>query len=67
VTGRPHRDGAVRYCGRQFTPAELQLIGRLAAALPTRRAIADAVCDALSWRRPDGAEKGHVGGPGHRR
>jgi len=57
VTGRAHRDGAVRYCGRQFTPAELQLVGRLAATLPTRRAIADAVCDALGWRRPDGRRK----------
>jgi len=57
VTGRAHREGAVRYCGREFTPAELQLIGRLAATLPTRRAIADAVCDALGWRRPDGRRK----------
>jgi uncharacterized protein DUF4338 len=47
----------VRYCGREFPQAELELIGRLAATLPTRRAIADAVCDALDWRRPDGRRK----------
>lgn len=49
--------GAVRYCGRTFTPADLETIRALAAALPTRRAIADAVCDALHWRRPDGRRK----------
>jgi len=54
VTGTP---GAVRYCGRTFTPADLEAIRGLAAALPTRRAIADAVCDALDWRRPDGRRK----------
>ena len=57
MTGQPHREGAVRYCGREFPQAELELIGHLAATLPTRRAIADAVCDALHWRRPDGRRK----------
>lgn len=47
----------VRYCGREFSQADLALIGHLAATLPTRRAIADALCDALSWRRPDGRRK----------
>jgi len=57
VTGQPHREAAVRYCGREFTQADLKAIRALAAALPTRRAIADAVCDALDWRRPDGRRK----------
>jgi Domain of unknown function (DUF4338) len=47
----------VRYCGRTFTPDEVNLIRGLAATLPTRAAIADAVCDALDWRRPDGRRK----------
>jgi len=55
VTG--HHPGSAIYCGRDFTPAELDLIRGLAATLPTRRAIADAVCDALPWRRADGARK----------
>ena len=46
-----------RYCGRDFTPAELEEIRSLAASLPTRRAIAGAVCDALGWRRADSARK----------
>jgi Druantia protein DruA len=46
-----------RYCGRDFTPDEIALIATLAATLPTRRAIADAVCDTLPWRRPDGRAK----------
>ena len=55
VTGpRPAR--AV-YCGRAFTPAELGVIRQLAESLPTRRAIADAVCDTLGWRRADGHRK----------
>jgi Druantia protein DruA len=49
--------GPVRYCGREFSPHDLAVIVTLAATLPTRRAIADAVCDALSWRRPDGRPK----------
>lgn len=54
MTGSP---GDVRYCGRTFTPAEIDLVRDLATALPTRRAIADAVCDTLGWRRPDGRSK----------
>ncbi|MGH3610098.1 MAG: Druantia anti-phage system protein DruA, partial [Pseudonocardiaceae bacterium] len=49
--------GPVRYCGRQFSTADLDTITALAGALPTRRAIADAVCDALDWTRPDGRRK----------
>ncbi len=49
--------GPRRYCGRDFTPADLEVIATLAATLPTRRAIADALCDVLGWRRPDGRAK----------
>ena len=48
---------SVRYCGREFSAAELEVIRGLAATLPTRRAIADAACDALLWRRHDGRRK----------
>lgn len=47
----------VRYCGREFSEAEMEVIRTLAATLPTRRAIADAVCDALGWCRHDGRRK----------
>jgi hypothetical protein len=46
-----------RYCGRDFTPAELDIIARLAATLPSRAAISRAVCDALGWITPDGRRK----------
>lgn len=48
---------SVRYCGRDFSDDEVALICTLAATLPTRRAIADALCDALGWRRHDGRPK----------
>ncbi len=54
--GAPPQSPA-RYCGRDFTPAELEEIRSLTASLPTRRAIADAVCDALGWHRADGRRK----------
>jgi len=61
MAGRAEWSGAVsgplRYCGRDFTHAELELAGRLAATMPTRRAIADALCDELSWLRLDGRRK----------
>jgi len=43
------------YCGRELTSEDLATIGELVASLPSRRAIADAPCDALAWRRPDGS------------
>lgn len=49
--------GSLRYCGREFTQDELEVVRGLAASLPTRRAIADALCDALPWLRPDGRTK----------
>jgi uncharacterized protein DUF4338 len=57
VTEPTIRTGSVRYCGRVFTPADLQLIASLAATLPTRAGIAEAVCQALGWRRVDGRTK----------
>ena len=47
----------LRYCGRDFSQAELEVIRGLAATLPTRRAIADAACEALGWYRRDGRRK----------
>lgn len=47
----------IRYCGRYFSEGDLGTIRRLCASLPTRRAIADALCDELSWYRPDGRRK----------
>jgi hypothetical protein len=49
--------GSLRYCGRHFSPADLQVITALAATLPTRAAIAEALCQALDWRRVDGRTK----------
>ncbi|MGH8295880.1 MAG: Druantia anti-phage system protein DruA [Acidimicrobiales bacterium] len=46
-----------RYCGRDFSDDDLVLVRHLTGTLPTRRAIADALCDELSWRRPDGRPK----------
>jgi hypothetical protein len=54
VTAPPGPAGPARYCGRDFSPADIGLIAGLAAALPTRAAIAEATCQALDWRRPDG-------------
>ena len=47
----------MRYCGRDVSPADLVLIATLAATLPTRAQIAEATCQALGWRRPDGTTK----------
>ena len=47
----------VRYCGRYFTPAELDLIQGLIKAQPTREAIARAMCAELNWIKPDGLPK----------
>lgn len=46
-----------RYCGRDFTASDMEVVRALAAGLATRRAIADAVCDELGWRRVDGRRK----------
>jgi hypothetical protein len=57
VTAQPGQPATLRYCGRSFTPAELDHLRHLAATLPTRRAIADAACHDLGWVRPDGRIK----------
>jgi hypothetical protein len=45
------------YCGRAFSPEELERIRALAAAAPHREALAAAVCAELGWRKPDGGLK----------
>src|SRR6056297_1982260 len=49
----------MRYCGREFTPAELEHIRELIAAHPTatRAALSRYVCEYLPWYRPDGRLK----------
>jgi hypothetical protein len=49
----------MRYCGREFTHAELDLIRRLIAGVPPRNRaqLSRAVCERLSWCKPDGALK----------
>lgn len=47
----------LRFCGRDFRPAELERIRALAARQPTRAALARAVCRWLDWRKPDGEIK----------
>ena len=50
----------IRYCGRDFTSDEMDLIRSIIARPqenPTRAAIARAVCQSLTWVRPDGQPK----------
>jgi hypothetical protein len=47
----------VRYCGRDFIDAEMELIENLIREHPTREAIARAVCAKLNWVKPDGLPK----------
>ena len=47
----------IRYCGRDFSAAELKLIESLIRNHPTREAIARAVCADLNWVKPDGQPK----------
>ena len=51
--------GAVRYCGRLFTPEEIERIRQMIAAepKPNRLQLSRMVCDELSWLRPDGRRK----------
>lgn len=48
-----------RYCGREFSDADIACIRRITEEEPsrTRRAISLLVCEALSWRKPDGGWK----------
>ena len=45
------------YCGRHFTDRELDRIRELGRILPSRQAIARAVCTEFGWRKPDGGLK----------
>lgn len=49
----------MKYCGRDFADADIEVIRCIAAEHPerTRRAISQLVCAALSWRKADGALK----------
>jgi hypothetical protein len=49
----------MRYCGRIFTPSEIELISNLIGADPaiSRYRLSRAVCERLTWRRPDGGLK----------
>jgi hypothetical protein len=53
------KQGALRYCGRDFSPADLDTIRRITEDphQPTRAEIARAVCAALQWVQPDGRPK----------
>lgn len=50
---------AGRYCGRDFTPEELETIRRIIADDPyrTRASISRLVCQTLGWYKPDGGLK----------
>jgi len=49
----------MRYCGRDFTPEELEILRRLIAAAPgrCRTQISRLACEALAWYKPDGGLK----------
>jgi hypothetical protein len=48
----------MRYCGREFSDAEVAGICRIVAEPgTTRRAISRRVCEELGWRKPDGGLK----------
>jgi hypothetical protein len=49
----------MRYCGRDFTDADLDTIRRLLAASPgaSRAQLSRQVCLSLGWAKPDGAPK----------
>ncbi len=54
-----HEPESRRYCGRLFTPVEIQRIRSLTAAEPKRNRaqLSREVCDILEWLRPDGRRK----------
>lgn len=49
----------MRYCGREFSASELELIRALIAAAPSlsRARLSQEMCERLNWRRPDGRLK----------
>jgi hypothetical protein len=55
----PERSRRERYCGRDFSDAELTLIRTVIAEDPrrTRAALSHLVCQAMHWLKPDGGLK----------
>jgi hypothetical protein len=49
----------MRYCGREFTEAEIEIIRELLAQSPplNRYRLSQAVCERLNWRRANGQLK----------
>jgi len=47
----------MRYCGREFTEREVDLITRLIATGINRQSLARMFCEEVHWRKPDGALK----------
>ena len=44
----------MRYCGREFTGEEMDLIGRLIATGANRQKLSRMFCKEVNWRKPDG-------------
>jgi hypothetical protein len=49
----------MRYCGREFTDEEIQLIQHLIVSIPgiNRQKLSQRFCEEVSWRKPDGGLK----------
>lgn len=49
----------IRYCGRDFSPEELQTITRILSqdSHRTRASLSRLICEALDWRKPNGGLK----------
>jgi len=47
----------MRYCGREFTGEEMNLIGRLIATGANRQKLSRMFCEKVAWRKPDGGLK----------
>ena len=47
----------MRYCGREFTGEEIDLIHRLIATGVNRQRLARMFCEEVNWRKPDGGLK----------
>ena len=56
---RRNRTETLRYCGRNFSIEEMDLIRSMIAAEPrrNRHQLSRVVCEELGWRRPDGLVK----------
>jgi hypothetical protein len=52
----------MRYCARDFMPAEIEIIRSLLAQSPplNRYRLSQAVCAQLNWRCPDGYRKARL-------